>query len=150
MARNYLINLQGVVSASPVSLWLTSDGTDDGRPCRTKIPGVALLLAAATATGTIGDDGIPFNEYPVTAGGGRAFDILIPSLPTARWTEIKNLIDAMQIDKSEGTFIGTNGEPGAFDVNWIPRPDPIPLDCDGFSIGYVRNVIIRGITTAIN
>lgn len=152
MARNYKLKLSGIVAASPVVIWFTIDGSENGRVCRSRIPDLDNILAFTTATQTIGNAGNPFNEKPLTDGGGRPFDINFENVPVDRWDDLSELIAAAMADESELNFVGTGAETADFDIDFIPRYDGNvqPLTHEKFSIGYIKGVTIRGTTTAIN
>lgn len=152
LGRFFLIELTGIVSASPVSIWLTSDGSGAGVPCKLLLAGADLLLSTRTAVTSSASDGSPFNEKPLTpTGAGRDFDIQISQIPTSRYTAIRDLVNAMIDDASSGGMTA-DGEPGSIDIDWIPRfaPGQAALSFGSFSPDWVKDVVIRGRTSAIN
>ena len=139
MARSFKIS----ISDGLTTVWLTSDGLEGGRPCRTQIPGIAGLYEDVSGNTTVAAGGVPFTEKPLTNGGGRDFDIIIPNCPTARYNDLDALKSAL-VDAAGLATLTFDGEPGTIEVVAIPRFDPIPLDFDsGFNTDNMRGVIFR-------
>jgi hypothetical protein len=143
MARSFKISITDGLT----TVWLTSDGLEDGRPCRTQIAGVAALYEPVSGNTTVAAGGVPFTEKPLTNGGGKPFDILIPNCPTARYEALESLKNSLVAAGGLAT-IHLEGEPGTVDVDAIPRFDPIPLDFESqFNTDNMRGVLFR-FTTA--
>lgn len=143
MARNYKIGLTGAVGPT---VWLTDDGTEDGRRCRTAIPNIAALFEPVSGNTTVAAGGSPFTEKPLTNGGGRQFEIQIPNCPTARYDELRTLIDAAVANDTAIT-IELTGEPGTAEVDASPNYSPIPLDFDSQqNTDNMRAVVVRFMT----
>jgi hypothetical protein len=147
MAKEYLISITGTVSGSPVTVWLTDDGTNTGRRCRSSIPAAAALFSPASGNTTVAAGGSAFNEIPLTVGGGRPFEIQIPSFQTARYTAIKNLIDAIAVDESATLTVTLTGETGAATATARPHFNPLPYDFGRFVSGWIKGFVLRLITT---
>lgn len=141
MARNYLISIQ----QGATTVWLTSNGTNTGRPCRTRIPQIADLLEAISGNTTVADDGSPFTEQPLSSGGGRPFEIQIPNCPPARYSALIALKDAAGA-AGEYTIAFASGTPGNVTVTAIAHWNPTPIGFDGFGTNVVKNVALRFIT----
>lgn len=145
MARYFLISIQ----QGATTVWLTSDGTNTGRRCRAICPEIATLFEPESGNTTVAAGGSPFTESPLSAEGGRPFEIQIPFCPTARFDELVSLKDAAG-PAGEYTIEFDDGEPGSKTVTAIAFYNPVPIGFSPqFSPDYVRDVVLRFITTPV-
>jgi hypothetical protein len=141
MAREYLIS----ITYGGSTVWLTSDGLNTGRRCRTETPGVDSLFETESGNTTVAAGGSPFTEKPLTAGKGRPFEIHIPSCPTARFTALVTLKDAA-VAASGAATVTFAGEPGSKTVSAVFNFAPTPVSFGRFRTGTIKDVVLRFIT----
>lgn len=145
MARHFLIK----ITQGATEIYLTSDGTENGRRCRTDVPNVDTLFDSESGNTTVAAGGSPFTESPLSAEGGRPFEIQIPFCPTARFDDLVSQKDAAGTG-GEYTIEFSGGEPGDKTVTAIQHYNPVPIGFGSrFSPGYVRDVVLRFITTPV-
>ncbi len=144
MSKYYLISIvQGATT-----VWLTSDGLNTGRRCRTLIPQMAALIEPESGNTTVAAGGSPFTETPLSEGGGRPFEINIPNCPPARYTALRNLFTAAG-PAGEFTIDFDDGTPGDVTVTGIQHYNPEPIGFEEWGTTVVRNVKLRFITTPV-
>lgn len=143
MARFYKVKIG--------SVWLTDDGLETGRPCKITVDGAARLLAPDQGNVSVGADGTPFREKPLTpTGGGRPFSIVAAWMTKTVYDSLKSALDTAAGNNSDFNVTGT-GVPGDFDVDAIVFDDPQYLSFEGFTgSDALRGVRMSFITTAIN
>lgn len=146
--KTFLISIAGLVEGDPVTIWLTSDGTETGRPCKTAFQNADGLLAPRIGTTSVSNAGTAWNEYPLNdTNGGRGFNIQIANMKTPVFDDLKELIDALIADPLGTVTVTATGEPGDIDAVAIPWFNPVPLRFGAFSTGFVKNVEIALMTT---
>lgn len=142
MARFYKIKIG--------SIWLTDTGLEGGRPCKIIVPEAAALLVADRGNVSVGNDGTPFRETPLTpTGGGRPFTILAANMATAVFDSLKTALDTAAGSNAAINITG-EGTPGDFDVDAVVFDNPEYINFEGFGEDYVKNVKMSFVTTAIN
>lgn len=146
MARFYKLRIQGTGPSGAVSIYLTDDGTANGRPCKTTIENLAALLTPQSGNTTVASDGTPFTEKPLTAGKGRPFAIVAAWTRTTVFSSVKTLIDHCAAQGTNVRITGTLG-PSEFDVDAVPNFDPIPIDFEGFNADAVKGLRLRFVTS---
>jgi hypothetical protein len=144
MAKYYLISIE----QGATTVWLTSDGTNTGRRCRTVIPQMAAILEPESGNTTVAAGGSPFTESPLSAEGGRPFEIQIPNCPKARYDALVALKDAAG-PAGEYTIAFDDGTPGDKTVTAIAHYNPQPIGFDAWGTDVVRGVQLRFITTPV-
>lgn len=135
MARFYQIQI--------ASVYLTSDGTAAGDPCKLNVPGVEDLLTTITgaAIPAIGGGSV-LQLVPWTAG--KQLQIEVETVMEDVWNDLVDLIlDALTNDTSF-TIIGT-GDIGDFSVSVKPFPIK-PFSAPGFRNGRIKNAVFKFIT----
>ena len=142
MARSYRIKIG--------SIYLTIDGLVTGRPCKVAIENVDALLTPDKGNVSVGSDGSPFREIPLTpTGAGRDFAFVFASMKSAVYNSLKSALDTAAGSGADFNVTGT-GTPGDFDVDAIVFDNPEYISNGGFSGDWVQNVRVSLITTAIN
>jgi hypothetical protein len=132
------------------SIWLTDTGAEGGRPCKTEVQGVAGLLVPDNANVSIGADGTPFREKPLTpTGAGRGFSITAAFMTKSVYDSLKSALDTAAGSNADFNVTGA-GTPGDFDVDAIVFDNPEYISYAGFSGDNLKGVRISLITTAIN
>lgn len=151
MARYFKIHLTGTdAEDAPISIWLTSNGDEGGKPCRVTIPEAALLLAKHSANTTVASDGTPRNEIPHVSGKGRPFTIEMAWCATSVWEDLKEFIDNC-VDIGHTIRVATTeGEPGDIDVESIPMFKPDPYTWTDMRTGYIRGLKLFLITSEVH
>jgi hypothetical protein len=149
MSKYYLINIAGTGSGGAVSLWLTSDGTETGRPCKTVVNGIAGLLSPESGTTTVASDGTPYTEKPLTAGKGRPFELDSAFVPSDLYDDLKALIDYV-VEQGTAIDIAGTGTAGDFDVSAIPNFVPVPIEFEGIGIDVIKGLKLKFIVAAVN
>lgn len=147
MARDFLFS----ITYDGDTIWLTSDGTETGRRCRTEPTNIDRLFEDASGNTTVAAGGSPFTESPLDGnGGGRDFEINIPNCPTARFDDLVAMKD--DAGTAGEVTVTIDGEPGSKTVTAIYHWNPIPIGFDprfSTAASYVRNVRLRFITTPV-
>lgn len=146
MARNFLIG----ITFDGDTIYLTDDGTNTGRRCRTQVANVDTLFESGSGNTTVASNGSAFTEQPLNGGGGRPFEIFIPNCPTDRYEDLR----AMFTDAgATGEFsVSVDGEQGTATVPAIQHWNPVPIGFEGpFSsaAANIKGVRLRFITTAV-
>ncbi len=144
MPRNYLISIQ----QGATTVWLTSDGTNTGRRCRTTVDNLAALLEPESGNTTVAAGGSPFTEQPLSDEGGRPFEIQIANCPPARYDALVALKNAAG-PGGEYTIDFDDGTPGDKTVTAIAHYNPVPIGFQGFGTNVVKSVALRFITTPV-
>lgn len=148
--KTFLISIAVEVEGSPVTIWLTSDGLETGRPCLTVVNGADALLTPKLGNTTVGVGGNAWNEYPLTeTKGGRGFTIQIKNLPTDVFVDLKEIIDAAIDDPLLTITVTFAGEPGSVTVQAVPWSNPVPFQFSEFSSGWIKNSVLALMTTQI-
>lgn len=144
MAKRFLYS----ITFDGDTVWLTSDGTEDGRRCKTEPTAIDHLFDDISGNTTVAAGGSPFTESPLNNGGGKAFEINVVNCPTARYNELIAIRDAA--GKTGELTITIEGEPGSKTVTAVWHWNPIPIGFDpefSTAAAYLRNVRLRFITT---
>lgn len=149
MSKYFAINLSGTGPSGAVSIYITHNGLVGGRTCKTELPEADLLITANPGNTTVGNSGNPFTEKPLVAGQGIPFTLRIPNCPSALYTQLRTLIDYVDLHEAEIRMTAT-GVPGNIDVDFSPNHAPVPIGFDSFSTGNVKGVQIRGIVSDVN
>lgn len=140
MARYYKIQIG--------SLWLTSDGTETGTPCKITFPDAALLVNANIGTTRIASDGSPFSEFPLTAGKGRVFSLDILALETSIFDQLKTLLDGLAVTNPTALAFNATGVPGNISTHVLGNFAPQIYSFEDFRDTYVRNITLNLVTAA--
>lgn len=135
MARFYRIQIN--------SIYLTSDGTSGGIPCKLQVVGVEDLLTEIIGTAVLSVGGTPvYQLVPFTTG--KSFEIQIETINQAEWDDLKDLLNLNLTNDSSVSVTGT-GEIGDFIV--AAKPNPVkPFAAGSFLNGRILGATLRFIT----
>lgn len=139
MARYYKIKIG--------SVWLTSDGTETGIACKTKVSGFSDSLFDKIGNTVKALDGTPITFLTVDLRKGMSILLEVPSFITSVFDDVKTELQDSLTNKTlfELDIIG---ETGTF--NLLAKPDmPTPLDSESFGTGYIKNIKIKLITAGV-
>jgi hypothetical protein len=142
MARYYKIKVG--------STWLTHNGLEAGRACRINVDPASALVVSTLGNVSIGADGTPFREKPLTpTGAGRVFRIVAAFVEDTVYNALKAALDTAGDNNTDINVTG-EGTPGDFDVDAVVFDDPTYIKHESFSGTTFKNVTISLVTTAIN
>jgi hypothetical protein len=124
------------------SIYITSDGTNGGDPCKLSVAGASELLQTVTgaAIPTIG--GTVFQLVPYTKG--KRFSVAIDQIMKDQWDDLVTLINNTLETDGDFTVSGT-GDIGDFSATVKPFPVS-PFKAQSFINGRIRGVTLEFIT----
>ena len=125
------------------TIFLTSNGSNTGTPCKLTVSNVEDLLTnvIGAAVPTVGGN-VVFQLVPFTRG--KQFDIQIEVLNLAQWNDLKTLINSRLAADTSFTVSGT-GDTGNFSVSAKPFPQK-PFSAQSFLNNRINGVTLKFIT----
>ncbi|HEY0048193.1 MAG TPA: hypothetical protein VGB68_02830 [Pyrinomonadaceae bacterium] len=135
MSRFYKIQLD--------SIYLTSDGTETGTPCKLEVPNAAALMLPFTGTTVPAADGTPVTQI-LESVKGIAFEIKINVLTADVWEDVKTLI-ITALENSDTIEITATGDAGDFTVEAEPVL-PQPFLFESFINDRIKGITLRFMT----
>lgn len=123
------------------SHYLTSDGTETGKPCKVVVKGIEAARSNYTGKIEYAASGMPYLFTVEVGEQGKQFEIVIAYCP-------KDLLDDLVAAINEALDAGVTirviatGDSGAFDVQALPTL-PEWLSVGAFSGGIVKDVVFR-------
>lgn len=133
------------------TVFLTSDGTDTGRKCRTVVTGIEALLAGFRGATQTAIDGTPYLQVTANNYKGIRFSINVNVTPD---TELQALMTQINTALSGGNAIQVtiDGSRGTYDLQCLPDLTPGAVtggeetDIGGRIKNLIFNFIIAGVT----
>ena len=124
------------------SLWFTSDGTENGFPCVSRVDGLHFLKMKWWGNSVRNARGNP--EMNLVAVAGVDLQISIPSLPFEKLDSIVTLFDLV-LDEDDDFELVIEGDAGDYDLMAEPNPDS-SVQWSEIVNGWAMDVVIRIIT----
>lgn len=125
------------------TIFLSSDGTNTGTPCKLQISGADDLITPITGRAEPSANGTPiFQNFAWTAG--KQFEINIETINAEQWDALKTLINDSLAENETFTVTGT-GDAGNFSVTAAPLPQK-PFSAVAFINGRIKGATLRLIT----
>lgn len=126
------------------TIWLTSDGLDDGRPCRVSVQGLAALQTEFRTPIVLALDNTPFAQPKRVGIKGRPVSITPFRLEDDVFADLKDEISDA-IENETLIRVRIDGSLGTWDLQCMPglaeQPETPPIETEGeFELGRVWNV----------
>lgn len=126
------------------SIYLTSDGTALGTPCKTKVSGLNSAQLEKSGTVIPASDGTMYVQ--LIDNKGVNISIELDWITKAVFDSLIALFNSV-ISEGNAFSLNISGDTGTFAFNSVPAfPDPVEFSGD-FSDGILKNVTFKFITT---
>lgn len=120
------------------NIYLTSDGTAVGNPCKTSVTGLDSLNLDYVGTNVIALDGTPYAQILHNRGKGLPFSIKVQSMTESRFTSLVSAVNSA-IGLSQTIEVYLQGETGTFALACLPNfPKPLEHNSE-FRNGTIFN-----------
>lgn len=129
------------------SVYLTSDGTSAGLPCKLKIGGVEALRVNYAGQTAPSADGTPQTVAFLVGTKSRPLSVTVETLPKTVFDSLVTVINNALQNNSTITLVGT-GDYGDFNIACVPTL-PTPISSSGeFINGRLKQVVLNFTTTS--
>lgn len=127
------------------TIYLTNDGTQTGKECKTSVTGLNLLKTTKIGNIQYAADGTPHANLIEVGQKGVPIEITVDWLAKTVFDNINTTInDALNNMTTINVII--TGDTGTFNVNVIPGLAE-PIDWAGFSSGIIKGAKYKFVTT---
>lgn len=135
MAKFYTVQLD--------DLYLTSDGSSSGTPCKLELDGVAFARQTVAGNVDFRADGSPVFQTIALSTGKPLRVSIVTVVESVLDSLVDNLNDALETE-TPIAFVAV-GDSGDLAVNVLPDPSE-PIRFGEFRNGLIKNVVLRFIT----
>lgn len=123
-------------------VYLTSDGTSSGTPCRVRVSNIGKLTSRYQGQVVKAADGTPYLQTIDSVGQGTDLDIVITAINLNELKSLINYID-QAVEESQLISVVISGLAGTFYLDCLPiYPQPIQIP-EEFAHNRFENVTIR-------
>lgn len=123
------------------TVWLTSDGTETGEPCRVEVLGLGRLLLGNLGSVNKAADGTPYLYSVESVGQGTDIQITVTALMAAEVVSLAGVINTA-LSAETAIEVTVEGLAGDFTLSCLPLlPNPIEIP-GSFNNDRIESVVI--------